>query len=62
MIDEGADRRLTMSDIRESGAIEQDARCILGMHRAEYALQPRTGIDDNVARWADNPVQGSDGR
>jgi len=36
--------------IRESGAIEQNARCILGLYREEYALQSRIGVDGSVVR------------
>jgi len=44
------DRRPNLSDIRDSGAVEQDARCVIAIYREEDALLKRTGADGAVVR------------
>lgn len=44
------DRRPSLSDIRDSGAIEQDARCVMALYREEMALRLRLGEDGEVSR------------
>lgn len=44
------DRRPSLSDIRDSGAIEQDARCVMALYREEMALRLRIGEDGDVSR------------
>lgn len=44
------DRRPMMSDLRESGAIEQDSDCILGVFREAYYLQEDRSLSDEQRR------------
>ncbi|WP_336764376.1 DnaB-like helicase C-terminal domain-containing protein [Asaia sp. VD9] len=44
------DRRPSLADIRDSGAIEQDARCVMALYREEMALRLRVGADGQVSR------------
>lgn len=44
-VDTAKDKRPTLSSLRESGAIEQDADCIIFVHREEYYLRERTPPD-----------------
>ncbi|ATJ90429.1 hypothetical protein HK16_09765 [Acetobacter senegalensis] len=44
------DRRPTLSDIRESGAIEQDARCVIGIYREEMSIRLKMGPDGRPVR------------
>lgn len=39
------DKRPGLSDLRDSGAIEQDANCVMFLHRPEYYLRERTTPD-----------------
>ena len=50
------DKRPLMSDFRDSGAIEEYSRCILGMYRGSYYGAPVKGIDydDNEGRPSDS--------
>jgi len=44
------DRRPSLADIRDSGAIEQDARGVMALYREEMALRLLVGADGQVSR------------
>ncbi|WP_025841382.1 DnaB-like helicase C-terminal domain-containing protein [Asaia platycodi] len=44
------DRRPFLADIRDSGAIEQDARGVMALYREEMALRLLVGADGQVSR------------
>lgn len=48
-----ADKRPTLSDLRESGAIEQDANTVLMLHRPEYYFGPTDRDGNNLVGKAE---------
>jgi replicative DNA helicase len=45
------DKRPQLSDLRDSGAIEQDADLVMGIYREEYYLAARKPVAESGERW-----------
>jgi replicative DNA helicase len=49
-VEQRADRRPQLSDLRESGSLEERSKCVVGLYRgAYYGGDPRRGIDFDCA-------------
>ena len=50
--DEASDKRPSLAHLRGSGAIEQQARVVLFLHRPEYDLERAQPDADDAAAWS----------
>ena len=44
-VEQRTDKRPQLSDLRESGSLEERAKCVVGLYRGSYYGEPKEGVD-----------------